>query len=116
MLARAFARTSPAALRLFTLGSGTVVDVEGRSGMVDIDIRDDVATFRIEGLHKLWALKSRIVVAVQDILQWYSRLVVEVARPDAARQLLTQAMAARGDSPSDPLAGARRSWPDVAPS
>jgi len=53
---------------------------------------------------------------VQDILQWYSRLVVEVARPDAARQLLTQAMAARGDSPSGPLAGARRSWPDAAPS
>jgi len=48
--------------------------------MVDIDIRNDVATFRIEGLHKLWALKSRIVVPVQDILQWYSRLVVEVAR------------------------------------
>jgi hypothetical protein len=155
---------------MFTAGSGAVVDVEGRSGMVTIDIDDDVATFRIEGLHKLWALKSRIVVPVQDILavegpeavprragwriagtwmpgvltagtfredgqwtfwdvtqshaaivvrlrgQWYSRLVVEVARPEASRQLLTQAMAARGDSPSGPLAGARRSWPDAAPS
>jgi hypothetical protein len=35
--------------------------------MVDIQIEDGVATFRITGLHKLWALKSRIVVPVQDI-------------------------------------------------
>ena len=36
--------------------------------MVNIDIENGVATFRITGLHKLWALKSRIVVPVQDIV------------------------------------------------
>jgi hypothetical protein len=138
--------------------------------MVNIDIGCDVATFRIEGLHKLWAFKSRIVVPVRDILavegpeavprrtgwriagtwmpgvitagtfrddgqwtfwdvaqshaaivvtlrrQWYSRLVVEVARPDDARQLLTRAMAWHDDSRRGPVTGARGSWPDAAPS
>jgi len=114
--------------------------------MVDIDIEDGVATFRITGLHKLWALKSSIVVPVQDIVavdgaeavpRWagwriagtwlpgvitagtfrkegawtfwdvaqsqaaivltlrghrYSRLIIEVARPDDARWRLTQAV------------------------
>jgi len=36
--------------------------------MVDIHIEDGLATFRIAGLHKLWALKSRIVVPVEDIV------------------------------------------------
>ena len=111
--------------------------------MVNIHIEDGVATFTIAGLHKLWALKSRIVVPVQNIVavdgpeaaprwagwrvagtwmpglitagtfrqdaqwtfwdvaqphativvtlrgHWYSRLIIEVARPDDARQLLT---------------------------
>ena len=36
--------------------------------MVEIHIKDGLATFRIVGLHKLRALKSRIVVPVQDIV------------------------------------------------
>ena len=36
--------------------------------MVNIHIADGVATFRIAGLHKLWAFKSRIAVPVQDIV------------------------------------------------
>ncbi len=36
--------------------------------MVNIEIAADIATFRIMGWHKLWALKSRIVVPVQDIV------------------------------------------------
>ena len=111
--------------------------------MVNIEIADGVATFRITGWHKLWAFKSRIVVPVQDIVavegseavprwagwrilgtwipgmltagsfrkdggwsfwdvsqphaaivltlrgHWYSRLIVEVADPEAARRLVT---------------------------
>ena len=136
--------------------------------MVSIHIEDGVATFRIAGLHKLWALKSRIVVPVQDIVavdgseaaprwagwriagtsmpglitagtfrrdaqwtfwdvaqpdaaivvtlhgHWYSRLIVEVARPDDARQLLTQAMARSHALPSGPVTGARSSAPRAA--
>jgi hypothetical protein len=130
--------------------------------MVDISIEDGVATFRIEGLHKLWALKSRIVVPVQDIVavegpeavsrwagwrvagtwlpgvitagtfrqdgqwtfwdvgrseaaivvtlrgRWYSRLIVEVARPEDARHLLTRALHEGGTSPRPPLSGAHQ--------
>jgi hypothetical protein len=43
--------------------------------VVDIDVDGGVVTFRVTGLHKLWALKSRIVVPVQDI--------VAVEGPDA---------------------------------
>ncbi len=136
--------------------------------MVSIDIEDGVATFRITGLHKLWALKSRIVVPVQDIVavdgsetvprsagwriagtsmpgvitagtfrkdggwsfwdvaqphaaivltlhgHWYSRLIIEVARPDEARRLLTQAMQDSHASPTGPVSGARRSSRRVA--
>ena len=136
--------------------------------MVSIDIEDGLATFRIAGLHKLWALKSRIVVPVQDIVsvdgaeaapRWagwriagtwvpgvitagtfrqhgmwtfwdvaqshaaivvtlrghrYSRLIVEVARPDEARQLLAGAMGRSHASPSGPATGARRSVPRAA--
>ena len=35
--------------------------------MVDIDVADGMVTFRVGGLHKLWALKSRLVVPVQAI-------------------------------------------------
>jgi hypothetical protein len=132
---------------------------ERSNGMVDIHIEDGVATFRIAGLHKLWALKSRIVVPVQDIVavegpeavsrwaglrvagtwvpsvitagtfrqngrwtfwdvgqstaaivvtvrgHWYSQLIVEVARPVEARQLLTQAMRDSQASPTGPASG-----------
>ena len=128
--------------------------------MVSINIEDGLATFRIAGLHKLWALKSRIVVPVQDIVSvdgaeaaprwagwriagtwmpgvitagtfrkdaqwtfwdvtqwdaaivvtlrghWYSRLIVEVERPDDARHLLTRAMSGGHASPSGPGAAA----------
>ena len=136
--------------------------------MVDIHIEDGLATFRIAGLHKLWALKSRIVVPVRDIVavegsetaprwagwriagtwmpgvitagtfrqdgrwtfwdvagsgaaivvtlrgHWYSRLIIEVARPDDARQLLTTAMASSHASPSGPATGALSSSPRAA--
>jgi hypothetical protein len=36
--------------------------------MVSIHIADGAATFRIDGLHKLWAFRSRIVVPVRDIV------------------------------------------------
>ena len=128
--------------------------------MVEIHIKDGLATFRIVGLHKLRALKSRIVVPVQDIVaverseaaprwagwriagtwvpgiftagtfrqdggwtfwdvaqphaaivvtlrgHWYSRLIVEVERPDDARHLLTRAMSGGHASPSGPGAAA----------
>ena len=127
--------------------------------MVDIHIDDGLATFRIAGLHKLWAMKSRVSVPVQDIVavdgseavprsagwriagtwlpgvitagtfrqdaewsfwdvaqphaaivvtlrgHWYSRLIIEVARPDDARHLLTLAMARSHASPSRPVTG-----------
>ena len=136
--------------------------------MVSIHIEDGVATFRIAGLHKIWALKSRIVVPVQDIVavdgaeaarrwagwrvagtwmpghltagtfrqdaqwtfwdvahshaaivvtlrrHWYSRLIVEVADPDDARQLLIQAMARSHASPSGPATGAWNRSPRIA--
>jgi hypothetical protein len=136
--------------------------------MVNIHIEDGLATFRIAGLHKLWALKSRIVVPVQNIVavegagaaprcagwriagtsmhglitagtfrqggrwtfwdvaharaaivvtlrgHWYSRLIIEVARPDEARKLLTRAMARNRTSPSGPVTGARSSLPRAA--
>ena len=136
--------------------------------MVSINIEDGLATFRIAGLHKLWALKSRIVVPVHDIVavdgseavprrvgwriagtwmpgvitagtfrrdaqwtfwdvaqpdaaivvtlhgHWYSRLIIEVARPDDARQLLTRAMARSHASPSGPSTGARSNSPRAA--
>ena len=136
--------------------------------MVNIHIEDGLATFQIAGLHKLWALKSRIVVPVQDIVavdgpeaaprwagwrmagtsmlglitagtfrqdaQWtfwdvvqrhaaivvtlrghrYSRLIVEVARPDDARQMLARAMARIYASPSGPAMGALNSSPRAA--
>jgi hypothetical protein len=130
--------------------------------MVDIHIDDGIATFRIAGLHKLWALKSRIVVPVRDITavegaeavprwagwriagtwmpgvisagtfrqdgqwtfwdvgqrhaaivvtlrgHWYSRLIVEVASPEDARHLLTQAVERNGASASSPATGMRQ--------
>ena len=136
--------------------------------MVSIHIEDGVATFRIAGLHKLWALKSRIVVPVQDIVavdgseaaprwagwrvagtwmpglitagtfredaqwtfwdvaqshaaivvtlrgHWYSRLIIEVAHPDDARQLLSGRWRASHASPSGPATGARSSSPRAA--
>ena len=115
--------------------------------MVNIDIVGDTVTFRVAGLHKLWALKSRVVVGARHIVavegaeavpsgwagwrlpgtwmpgvitagsfwkrggwtfwdvvhpanaivvtlagHWYSRLVVEVGNPEAARQMLAQAI------------------------
>ena len=36
--------------------------------MVNIDIVGDTVTFRVAGLHKLWALKSRVVVAARNIV------------------------------------------------
>ena len=131
--------------------------------MVDIHIADGLATFRIAGLHKLWALKSRIVVPVNDIVavdgseavprragwriagtwmpglitagtfrqdgrwtfwdvtqphaaivvtlrgHWYSRLIIEVARPDDARELLTGTVARTSPSPSGTAMGAQGS-------
>jgi hypothetical protein len=136
--------------------------------MVNIHIEEGVATFTILGLHKLWALKSRIVVPVQDIVavdgseaarrwagwriagtwmpgritagtfrqdaqwtfwdvtqshaaivvtlrrHWYSRLIIEVARPDDTRQLLTRAMERSHASPSRPGMGAGSSAPRAA--
>jgi hypothetical protein len=135
--------------------------------MVSIRIDNGLATFRIAGLHKLWALKARIVVPVQNIVavegagaaprggwriagtsmpglitagtfrqggrwtfwdvahpraaivvtlrgHWYSRLIIEVARPDEARKLLTRAMARNHASPSGPVTGARSSVPRAA--
>ena len=118
--------------------------------MVDIAIVGDEVTFNVAGLHKLWALKSRVQVALRDIVQvegaeavptgfagwrlpgtefpgviragsfrksgawtfWdvveparalvvtlknhpYTRLVVEVARPDEDRVRLERALADR---------------------
>ena len=37
--------------------------------MVDIGITDDYVTFRVAGLHKLWALKSRVRVALRNIVE-----------------------------------------------
>jgi hypothetical protein len=136
--------------------------------MVNIHIENGVVTFRIAGVHKLWALKSRIVVPVQDIVavdgseaaprwagwriagtwmpglitagtfrqdgqwtfwdvahspaaivvtlrgHWYSRLIIEVARPDDARQLLVRAMEHSHASPSGPATGTRSSSPRAA--
>jgi hypothetical protein len=136
--------------------------------MVDIHIEGGLATFRIAGLHKLWALKSRILVPVQDIVavdgfeavprwagwriagtwmpglmtagtfrqnggwtfwdvtqshaaivvtlrgHWYSRLIVEVARPEEARQLLSRAMASSHGAPFTPASGAENGVPRVA--
>jgi len=155
-------------LYMYTGSSGAVVEIEASSTMVDIHIEDGLATFRIAGLHKLWAFKSRIVVPVDDIVavegaeaaprwagwriagtwmpgvitagtfrkdaqwtfwdvtQWdaaivvtlrghrYSRLIVEVARPDDARQLLTRAMAHNPASPAGPATGALSSSPRAA--
>jgi len=129
--------------------------------MVNIDIDDGIATFHITGLHRLWALKSSIVVPVHDIVavdgsesvprwagwriagtwlpgvitagtfrtdgewtfwdvahsqaaivltlrgHWYSRLIIEVARPDDARRLLTEAMQDGQTSRLGPMPGAR---------
>jgi hypothetical protein len=36
--------------------------------MVDIAIVGDAVTFRVAGLHKVWALKSRVQVALRDIV------------------------------------------------
>ncbi len=55
-------------LYMYTGSSGAVVEIEASSTMVDIHIEDGLATFRIAGLHKLWAFKSRIVVPVDDIV------------------------------------------------
>jgi hypothetical protein len=133
--------------------------------MVNIHLDNGLATFRIVGLHKLWALKSRIVVPVQDIVaiggsedaprwagwriagtwmpgiitagtfrqdgrwtfwdvaqrhaaivvtlrgHWYSQLIIEVARPDDARELLTRAIARGHASPSGPVPDA---WSSAA--
>jgi hypothetical protein len=138
--------------------------------MVSIHIEDGLATFRIAGLHKLWALKSRIVVPVQDIAavagaeaaprrpgwriagtwmpglitavtfrqdarwtfwdvaqpeaaivvtlrgHWYSQLIIEVARPAEARELLTHAIACSHASPAGPATGAWSSSPGAATS
>jgi hypothetical protein len=137
--------------------------------MVSIHIEDGLATFRIAGLHKLWALKSRIVVPVRNIVavegagaaprggwriagtsmpglitagtfrqggrwtfwdvahshaaivvtlrgHWYSRLIIEVARPDEARKLLTRAMARNHAAPSGPVTDARSNLPRAATS
>jgi len=136
--------------------------------MVEIHIKDGLATFRIVGLHKLRALKSRIVVPVQDIVaverseaaprwagwriagtwmpdfltagtfrqdgRWtfwdvekphaavmvtlrghrYARLIIEVACPDHAWELLTRAMARSQASPSGHLRGDSGSFPRPA--
>jgi len=35
--------------------------------MVDIDIQDDRAIFRVEGLHKLWAMRSQLEIPLAHI-------------------------------------------------
>jgi len=37
--------------------------------MVDIGIANGVVTFRVLGLHKLWALRSKVRVPIRDIVQ-----------------------------------------------
>lgn len=38
-----------------------------RSGMVNVSVEDDYAVFTVEGMHKLWSLRSRIQIPIEHI-------------------------------------------------
>jgi hypothetical protein len=72
-------------------------------------------TFRQDGEWTFWDVaRSDAAIVVTLRGHRYSRLIVEVARPDEARQLLTRAMAGSRVAPSGPVASARLSPPRAA--